>query len=589
MSALRVLIVGGYGAFGGRLARLLADERLTLIIAGRSLPQAELFCATLQSRATLIPAVFDRAGDLTAQLVALAPDLVVDASGPFQLYGDPYALVRAALARGIDYLDLADGAGFVQGIAQFDAAARARAVFMLAGASSFPLLTAAVVRRLAQGMVRVDAVSAGIAPSPFAGLGLNVVRAIASYCGKPVALMRDGRKAIGYGLTESRRFAIAPPGRLPLGSRRFSLVDAPDLRVLPELWPLRDVWMGAGTVPDITHRLLNLFAWAVRLRLLPSLSRFARLMHWTANRLRWGEHRGGMYVEITGDANEGDAPRKSTGKLTRKLTRSWHMIAEGDDGPLIPAMACASIIRRCLDGRRPGPGARPATGDLELEDYERLFAPRAIHSGIRETLPAALPLYRRLLGAAYESLSAPLCAMHDLQDSMSAEGIATVTRGSGLLARLAAAMVGFPRAGENVPVQVDFKVENGRERWTRSFAGRVFHSTQEQGRGRFEWLLCERFGPLCAGMALVLDGERLRLIVRRWSAFGIPLPLWLAPRGDFYEYAGNGRFHFHVEIGHPFTGPIVGYRGWLVPLVPRFRSSQTLAAHSHANFGIKGH
>jgi Domain of unknown function (DUF4166) len=165
-------------------------------------------------------------------------------------------------------------------------------------------------------------------------------------------------------------------------------------------------------------------------------------------------------------------------------------------------------------------------------------------SGIRETPPAALPLYRRLLGEAYESLPAPLRAMHDLQDSMSAAGIATVARGNGWLARLAAAMVGFPGAGDNVPVQVDFKVENGRELWTRSFAGRVFHSTQQQGRGRFEWLLCERFGPLCAGMALVLDGERLRLIVRRWSVLGIPLPLWLAPRGDSFEYAENGRFHF---------------------------------------------
>ena len=39
----------------------------------------------------------------------------------------------------------------------------------------------------------------------------------------------------------------------------------------------------------------------------------------------------------------------------------------------------------------------------------------------------------------------------------------------------------------------------------------------------------------------------------------------LAPRGDSYEYAENGRFHFHVEIAHPFTGLILGYRGWLVP------------------------
>ena len=148
---------------------------------------------------------------------------------------------------------------------------------------------------------------------------------------------------------------------------------------------------------------------------------------------------------------------------------------------------------------------------------------------------------------------------------MTAEGIATVTRGDGLLARLAAAVIGFPHAGENVPLRVDFKLEDGRERWTRTFAGRSFHSTQEQGRGRFEWLVCERFGPLCAGMALVLDDGKLRLVVRRWSVFGIPLPLWLAPRGDSYEYAEDGRFHFHVEIAHPFTGLIVGYQGWLVP------------------------
>jgi hypothetical protein len=436
----------------------------------------------------------------------------------------------------------------VQGIAQFDAAARERGVFVLAGASSFPVLTAAVVRRLARDMTRIDAVSAGIAPSPFAGLGLNVIRAIASYCGKPIELLRDGRKAVGFGLTESRRCTIAPPGRLPLGSRRFSLVDAPDLRVLPQLWPLREVWMGAGTVPEIMHRALNLAAWAVRLRLLPSLLRFGRLMHWATSRLRWGEHRGGMFVEVEG----------------KPTARSWHMIAEGDDGPFIPAMACAAIIRNCLAGRRPAPGARPATGDVELEDYERLFARRAIRTGTRETLPAALPLYRRLLGDAYQALPAPLQAMHDLQDRMSAEGIATVTRGSGLLPRLAAALVGFPRAGANVPVRVDFRRENGGERWARTFAGRSFHSTQEQGRGCFEWLVCERFGPLCVGMALVLDGERLRLIVRRWSMFGIVLPLWLAPRGDAYEFAEDGRFHFHVEIGHPFTGLIVGYRGWLV-------------------------
>jgi hypothetical protein len=87
---------------------------------------------------------------------------------------------------------------------------------------------------------------------------------------------------------------------------------------------------------------------------------------------------------------------------------------------------------------------------------------------------------------------------------------------------------------------------------------------QTQGRGRFGRLVCERFGPLNVGMALVCEGQRLRFVVRRWSMCGIPLPRALVPRGESYEFVEAGRFHFHVEIAHPFTGLIVRYRGWLV-------------------------
>ena len=53
------------------------------------------------------------------------------------------------------------------------------------------------------------------------------------------------------------RFTIAPPGRLPLHNRLFSLVDVPDLRVLADLWPeVESVWMGAAPVPEVLHRAL---------------------------------------------------------------------------------------------------------------------------------------------------------------------------------------------------------------------------------------------------------------------------------------------------------------------------------------------
>jgi hypothetical protein len=548
---MKILILGGYGTFGGRLAHLLADEaRLTLVIAGRSRAKAGKFCREIEGPAETVPLAFDREDDVARQLREAAPDILVDASGPFQSYGDPYRVVRACIARGIHYLDLADASDFVKGIARFDAEAKARGVFALAGVSSFPVLTAAVVRKLSAGMARVEHVTGGIAPSPYAGVGLNVIRAIASYAGKPIEI---GPGVTRHALIDARRTTIAAPGRLPLYPIRFTLVDVPDIKVLPELWPgLRTVWMGDGPVPGILHRALSACAWLVRLRLLPSLSFLAPLMFRAINVLSFGEHRGGMFVAVEG-AGAGGEP----------MRQSWHLIAEREDGPFIPSMAAEAIIRHCLDGKRPAAGARPATAELELTDYDALFMRRQIFTGTREPMPAAAPLYRRVLGAAWDALPEPLRAMHDLSGDMIAEGVAQVDRGGGLLARLVAAAFRFPKAGKDVPVTVSFRARDGREVWRRDFAGSGFRSTQEEGHGRFERLVCERFGPFAFGLALVLDGERLRLIVRRWSFFGVPLPLWLVPRGDAYEHAEGGRFNFHVEIGHPLTGMIVRYRGWL--------------------------
>jgi len=59
------------------------------------------------------------------------------------------------------------------------------------------------------------------------------------------------------------------------------------------------------------------------------------------------------------------------------------------------------------------------------------------------------------------------------------------------------------------------------------------------------------------------EGAKLCLVVRRWSLWGLPLPLLLSPGGDAYEMAIDDRFRFHVEIRHRLIGLIVSYRGWL--------------------------
>ncbi|TPM02524.1 DUF4166 domain-containing protein [Mesorhizobium sp. B2-3-11] len=68
------------------------------------------------------------------------------------------------------------------------------------------------------------------------------------------------------------------------------------------------------------------------------------------------------------------------------------------------------------------------------------------------------------------------------------------------------------------------------------------------------------------GRPIVAEGGQLRLILRRWSILGLPLPMWLCPRSTSFETVEGGKFRFHVEISHPLTGLIVRYRGWLKPV-----------------------
>jgi hypothetical protein len=562
---MRILILGGYGVFGGRLAELLAGlSALELLICGRSLARAEAFCARYRGAARVRPVRLDRR-DIAGALRLERPDLVVDASGPFQDYGaERYGVVAAAIAAGIDYLDLADAADFVFGISRFDEEARAAGIFVLSGVSTFPVLTAAVLAEMAQTMEVVSA-RGGIAPSPYAGIGLNVMRAVLGYAGSPVKLLRGGKPAYGIGLAESMNFTVAVPGRLPLNSIRFSLVDVPDLQVTPPLHPaMIDIWMGAGPTPEVLHRALNLLA-AMRARFgLPPLSPFSRLFHAVLNRMRFGEHRGGMFVSAGGRVGG------------RTVERSWHLIAEGDDGPYIPSMAAEGIVRKLLAGERPANGARSGAGALSLRDYEALFRRRAIFTGFRGEV-AGLPLYRQVLGAAFDELPARLRELHASDREREWTGHAEVRRGGGILARAIGALLGLPPSAARVPVTVTFSPVGEVERWTRDFGGKRFSSVQSCGTGRAEHLLVERFGAVAIGLALVVDGSRLRFVPRRWTFAGLPLPAALLPAGASFESEEGGRFHFDVEIALPLIGLVVAYKGWLLPRPAVVSASGALA------------
>jgi len=211
----RVLILGGYGVFGSRLAiQLLRRGHLEVVVAGRDQSKLDAFCAHCGA----IPCRLDRDSDaeLDNALRELSPTLIVDAAGPFQAYGaDRFRLARKAIEAGIHYLDLADDRSFVLGFSQLDRLARAHGVSALSGASSIPSLSAAAADALCKNLNECQLIETAIVPGNRAPRGVSVIRAILSQVGKPIRLWRGGRFGEAACWGETKTITLSVPGVPP--------------------------------------------------------------------------------------------------------------------------------------------------------------------------------------------------------------------------------------------------------------------------------------------------------------------------------------------------------------------------------------
>ena len=352
--SLRVLILGGYGNFGGYAARALAgDARITLVIAGRSLARAQAFAEGLEAANPAEAAALDIAGDLAAPLAALRPGLVIHTVGPFQ--HQSYAVAEAAIAAGAHYCDLADARAFVGGIGALDPAAKAAGVAVITGASSVPCLTAAYLDAARSHFAMIEAVDYGITAAQQTNRGLGTASAVLSYIGRPFTRLRRGRMERVFGW-QGLHSEVYPE----LGRRWFGHCDIPDLDLFPARYPaLRDMRFSAGHEIALLHFGTWLLSWGVRLRLLPRLDRWGEgLLKASFLFDRLGSGRSGFHMRISGKGPDG-AP----------LTRTEWLIARSGHGPNIPCMPVILLARRLAGGEAFAPGARPCLDLIGLDEY----------------------------------------------------------------------------------------------------------------------------------------------------------------------------------------------------------------------------
>jgi len=536
---MKVVILGGYGVFGSRLAKLLIRDGHEVWLAGRRLDKARAVADDIGANALVVDFIDD-----PSPIFYLAPDIVIDAAGPFQDYSsDPYRIPRLCMRSGIDYCDLADDAGFVTGIGKLDDEAKSSGRWILSGASTVPGLSSVVVRELTHDFDELLLIDTTILPGNKAPRGISVISSIVGQIGVFSPVWRGGMWRNLRGWTDHRNIRLRPDI-----SRSAYFINVPDLQLFPNLFGARSVMFRAGMELWIMNAGLVLLGAFRRFRPFQAHRMLINLLQWISNLLMpFGTDQGGMSVAVTGRVGE------------RVLRRSWQLVAETGEGPFVPAIVIRTLLRR-ID--RIKPGARPCLCETRLSDIEEALSDLTISTEISET--DCQTLFQSALADRWSLLPEEMRVLHSVQDMESFSGTAQITHGRSIITQLIAWFVGFPAAGNNVPVTVTKTRTDAGEVWERCFAGKVFQSHCLPSPDIYHYR--ERFWPLNIELALEVGRGSMGLRVRRGWFLGLPIPGALLPKSESREFVHDGRFQFDIALSAPLSiGLIVRYRGWLVP------------------------
>jgi hypothetical protein len=556
--ALRVLVLGGAGVFGSRIARLIAgDPTIEVIIGGRNLARAEKMAMLLQVQvpgSKVSAHKIDRDDDeFYAELRQMRPGLVINAAGPFR--GQDLTVAQTSLACAAHYLDLADDRDFVDRFRRLNKTAVEADRVALTGVSSVPAISSTVVAALAEGLVRVAEIRIGITPGNRGPRGLAVVKTVLAGVGQPSDQLKAGAWLPVFGWQDTHRRTLKVEGRRTL-KRLFSHFEVPDPDCLHERYPAaRTITFHAGLELGFQHLGLCMLSSLVRRGWIKNAASLAWPLEKLAEMTNWmGRDEGGMFVEVIGR----DAERKW-------VRRSWTLHAASGDGPMIPAMASAIIAKQIAAGMAPAPGARAAIAALKLRAVEEMMTGFDIKTERRDE-PMDGPIYSLLLGRKAAELPSHIRDLHFGYVTARFGGGATVKRGKNPIAQVAGWLFGMPRASESTPVTVTITPDESGETWQRTFGTRSFSSRMSIAERRGEKLLRESVGPFQFDFKIDCDDKRLTMAHTRTRLFSLPWPKFLGPRIKGEERVERGRFVFDVRVDLPLAGLLVHYTGWLLPL-----------------------
>ncbi|MBM3617722.1 MAG: hypothetical protein FJX23_04175 [Alphaproteobacteria bacterium] len=335
----KVLILGGYGNFGGRIAQRLRETGVEVIIAGRNAEKAEV---VIDVHADNFPSILEE----------LKPAVLVNATGPF--IEPDYRIAKACIHAGVQYVDIAGGREFVNHFITLNDYAKSKGIAAITGASMFPAVTVAAIQHFMPEFSRLVGVEAGVSSGLKTARGLMSMRSVLAGVGeesRPFPTGEKQRKRYGW----QDRHRVYYPG---LGARYMGHLDAPDLDIIParyaDVKELRTS-VGIGSLP--LHWGLWFMSLAGRIGLPLKLDKDAEeMMKISALFERFGDGGGGVHVFVRGADLQG-----------KPLIKRLFLVSHNGAGPQIGAAPAVAMVRKLLNNQA-NAGAYSAAGVVSLEE-----------------------------------------------------------------------------------------------------------------------------------------------------------------------------------------------------------------------------
>lgn len=349
-----ILILGGYGNFGKRIARALTKANIPIVIAGRNQNKALALQQLLQKshpEAQIETAIFNVNEELAQQLDQLSSKMVINTVGPFQ--NADYHVAEACITAGVHYIDLADGRDFVVNIPRLNEKAKSANVAVIGGASTVPALSSAVIEKYRSEFLQIYSLTYGISPGQKAERGLATTKGILTYVGKPLnATKRNGKKRYGWQDVYRQQYPM-------LGLRWMANCDVPDLDLLPRKYAIDQIKFSAGMENGALHLGIWFVSWMVRLGLPLNLPKYASPLLKISHLFDWlGSDDGGMHMIIEGvDAH--NKPKRI----------EWYIVAKNGDGPQIPTIPTIILAKKLWADELAFRGAAACVAMVSLDEY----------------------------------------------------------------------------------------------------------------------------------------------------------------------------------------------------------------------------